>query len=60
LLAHRSRLIAPDFPGYGKTTVPAEFAYIFDNLANATIALLASLQIKAYAMYVFEYGTAGG
>jgi pimeloyl-ACP methyl ester carboxylesterase len=60
LLAHRFHLIAEDFPGYDQTTFPADFAYTFDNLANATIALLAALQIRTYAMYVFEYGAAVG
>ena len=50
LLAHQFHLIAPDFPGYGQTTV----------LANVTIALLAALQISSYAMYVFDYGAAVG
>jgi pimeloyl-ACP methyl ester carboxylesterase len=60
LLARQFHLIAPDFPGYGQTTVPADFAYTFDNLANVTIALLAALQISSYAMYVFDYGAAVG
>ena len=60
LLAHQFHLIALDFPGYGQTTVPADFSYTFDNLANVTIALLAALQISSYAMYVFDYGAAVG
>ena len=60
LLAHKYHLIAPDFPGYGQTTVPADFAYTFDNLANVTIALLSALQISSYAIYVFDYGAAVG
>jgi pimeloyl-ACP methyl ester carboxylesterase len=60
LLAHRFHLIADDFPGYDQTTFPADLAYTFDNLANATIALLAGLQIRTYAMYVFECGAAVG
>lgn len=60
LLAHKYHLIAPDFPGYGQTTVPADFAYTFGNLANVTIALLTALQISSYAIYVFDYGAAVG
>lgn len=60
LLSEQFHIIAPDFPGYGLTTAPADFAYTFDNLAGVTVALLATLQIDTYAMYVFDYGAAVG
>lgn len=60
LLSHKYHIIAPDFPGYGLTTAPADFQYTFDNLAKVTIALLAALQISSYAIYVFDYGAAVG
>jgi pimeloyl-ACP methyl ester carboxylesterase len=60
LLAHRFHLIVLAFPVYGQTTGPAEFAYAFDNLANAMIALLAAIQISAYAMHVFDCSAAVG
>ncbi|KAF4464480.1 Epoxide hydrolase [Fusarium albosuccineum] len=60
LLAPKYHIIAPDFPGYGQTTAPASFDYTFDNLADATLALLTALQIASYAMYVFDYGAAVG
>lgn len=60
LLSHKYHLIAPDFPGYGLTTAPADFAYTFDNLAATTLALLTHLHISSYAIYVFDYGAAVG
>lgn len=60
LLSEKYHIIAPDFPGYGQTTVPPGYAYTFDNLASVTIALLSALQISSYAIYVFDYGAAVG
>src|SRR5258708_12391547 len=36
-LADRYRVLAPDYPGFGHSSMPprAEFAYTFDNLARA-------------------------
>jgi pimeloyl-ACP methyl ester carboxylesterase len=56
LLAHKYHIIAPDLPGFGLTKAPEDFVYTFDNLANVILALLASLQISSYAIYVFDYG----
>lgn len=56
LLAHKYHIIAPDFPGFGLTQAPSDFAYNFDNLAAVIEAFLATLQITSYAVYVFDYG----
>lgn len=58
LLATRYRVIAPDFPGYGFTNVPAErnYKYTFANLTLTTAAFLDALQIKRFAVYIFDYG----
>lgn len=57
-LADRYRVIAPDLPGFGFTEVPAErkFTYSFDALAQTTLTFVDVLQIKHYALYVFDYG----
>jgi len=60
LLSHKYHIIAPDFPGFGLTQAPADFTYTFDNLAAVTEALLATLQITSYAIYVFDYGAPVG
>jgi predicted dienelactone hydrolase len=53
LISHKYHIVALDFPGYGLTMAPADFAYTFENLASVTIAFLAALQISSYAIYVF-------
>lgn len=58
LLATRYRVIAPDLPGFGFTTVPAErnYVYTFDDLAVTIGAFVDALELKKYALYVFDYG----
>jgi len=58
LLATRYRVIAPDFPGYGFTEVPAErkYAYTFASLTRTTEAFLDALKIQKFAVYIFDYG----
>jgi pimeloyl-ACP methyl ester carboxylesterase len=62
LLADRFRVIAPDLPGFGFTVVPASrnYVYSFDNLAVTISAFLEALQLKRYALYVFDYGAPTG
>src|SRR5882724_10030246 len=57
-LADRYRVIAPDFPGFGFTEVPEQrnYKYSFDALANTMLAFTDALQLKRYALYVFDYG----
>jgi pimeloyl-ACP methyl ester carboxylesterase len=60
LLSHKYHIVALDFPGYGLTKAPSDFAYTFENLASVTLAFLAALQISSYSIYVFDYGAAVG
>ncbi len=62
LLATRYRVIAPDLPGFGFTSVPAErnYVYTFDNLALTAEAFVQALGLKKYALYVFDYGAPVG
>ena len=61
-LADRYRVIAPDYPGFGFTEVPEQrrYKYSFDALANAVLAFTDALQLKRYALYVFDYGAPVG
>src|ERR1700743_169180 len=61
-LADRYRVIAPDFPGFGFTEVPAErnYTYTFDALAKTIEAFVDALDLKKYAMYIFDYGAPTG
>jgi pimeloyl-ACP methyl ester carboxylesterase len=58
LLAHRYRVIAPDLPGYGFTVVPEgrQYKYTFDNIATTIQAFVDALELKKFAIYVFDYG----
>jgi pimeloyl-ACP methyl ester carboxylesterase len=61
-LADRYRVIAPDYPGFGFTEVPEQrhYKYSFDALANTMQAFTEALQLKHYALYVFNYGAPVG
>jgi pimeloyl-ACP methyl ester carboxylesterase len=61
-LADRYRVIAPDLPGFGQTTLlPREqFAYTFDNLTRVIDGFTERLGLTRYAIYVFDYGSPVG
>jgi len=61
-LADRYRIIAPDLPGFGFTEVPAgrPYRYTFDALAGTILAFTDALELKRYALYVFDYGAPTG
>lgn len=56
------RVIAPDLPGFGFTEIPSSLNYknTFANLADTTAAFLDVLQVKHFAVYVFDYGAPTG
>ncbi|KAI5457060.1 putative hydrolase [Mariannaea sp. PMI_226] len=61
LLADRGyEVFAPDLPGYGFTTVPAGYVYTFKNIANTIDAFVAALNLKKFAIYIFDYGAPTG
>jgi pimeloyl-ACP methyl ester carboxylesterase len=57
-LADKYHLVAPDYPGYGYSSMPPrdKFAYTFDNLANVIDQFTDKLGLKRYALYVQDYG----
>jgi pimeloyl-ACP methyl ester carboxylesterase len=57
-LADRYHLVAPDYPGYGHSSMPPrdKFAYTFDNLAAVIDAFTEKLGLTNYALYVQDYG----
>jgi len=61
-LADRYRVIAPDLPGFGFTEVPEQrnYKYSFDDLALTLLAFTDALNLKRYALYVFDYGAPTG
>ena len=61
-LADKYRVIAPDLPGFGFTEVPEKrnYKYTFDALAKTILAFTDALELKRYALYVFDYGAPTG
>lgn len=61
-LADRYHLIAPDYPGYGHSSMPAhdKFEYTFDNLARVVDQFTEKLGLTKYAIYVQDYGAPVG
>src|SRR5262249_26237814 len=57
-LADRYRVLAPDYPGFGHSSMPPrhEFAYTFDNLAAVVEEFTTILGLSKYALYVQDYG----
>lgn len=51
-------LIAPDYPGYGRSEQPpiAEFNYTFENMSNIVKTLLDELGIAKFSLYLMDYG----
>ncbi|MBV7534155.1 alpha/beta hydrolase [Duganella sp. sic0402] len=62
LLATKYKVIAPDLPGFGFTSVPAgrNYVYTFDNLTATLDALVQKLKLEKYALYAFDYGAPTG
>jgi len=62
LLATRYHVIAPDLPGFGQTKAPkrGQFDYTFDNLAKVVEGFTDALQLRRYALYIFDYGAPTG
>ena len=61
-LADRFHVIAPDYPGFGQSGTPdrARFSYSFAHYAEVVDALLATLRVDRYALYVQDYGAPVG
>jgi pimeloyl-ACP methyl ester carboxylesterase len=61
-LSDKYRVIAPDLPGFGFTEVPEKrnYKYTFDTLALTLQAFTDAMQLKRYALYVFDYGAPTG
>lgn len=57
-LAEKFHVIAPDYPGFGNSSMPAlsEFEYSFANLAKITDTFLSKVGAEKYTMYVMDYG----
>ena len=61
-LGDRYRVVAPDYPGYGHSSMPARerFKYTFDNLAKVMDDFADKVGLSKYAIYVQDYGAPVG
>lgn len=57
-LADQYHVIAPDYPGFGHSSMPPhdKFSYTFDNLAGVIDKFTDELKLEKYALYVQDYG----
>lgn len=61
LLASKGyRVIAPDLPGFGFTEVADGYEYTFNNIAETIDAFVEGLELKKFAIYIFDYGAPTG
>ncbi len=62
LVADKYHVVAPDYPGFGHSSMPPhdKFTYTFDNLAKIMDEFAEKLGLKKYAIYVQDYGAPVG
>ena len=57
-LSDKYHIVAPDYPGYGNSSMPAlgEFEYTFDRMAQIIEAFTEQLGLESYTIYLMDYG----
>ena len=62
LLADEYHVVAPDYPGFGHSSMPSrdQFPYTFDNLAKVIDEFTEKVGLSKYALYVQDYGAPVG
>jgi pimeloyl-ACP methyl ester carboxylesterase len=62
LLSNNYNVLAPDYPGFGFTQVPESrnYTYTFENLTTTVEKFLDALDIKTFAMYIYDFGAPVG
>ena len=61
-LADQYHLVAPDYPGYGFSSMPAvnEFDYSFDNVARLIGKFVDEIGVDKFSVYLMDYGAPVG
>ncbi len=61
-LADEYHLVAPDYPGYGFSSMPSvdEFDYSFDNIARIIGKFIDEIGLDKYSLYLMDYGAPVG
>ena len=62
VLSDRFHLVAPDYPGFGNSSMPRvdEFEYTFDRLSQIIEKFTDRLGLERYSLYVMDYGAPVG
>jgi len=57
-LADEYHLVAPDYPGYGYSSMPGvdEFDYSFDNVASIMEQFVDKIGLQRFSLYLMDYG----
>ena len=57
-LADQYHLVAPDYPGYGYSSMPGvdEFDYSFDNIARLIKKITDEIGLERFSLYLMDYG----
>jgi pimeloyl-ACP methyl ester carboxylesterase len=61
-LGDKFHLVAPDYPGFGYSSMPPvdKFEYTFDHLAEIVDKLITHIGLERYSLYVMDYGAPVG
>ena len=61
-LADKFHLVAPDYPGFGYSSMPPvdRFEYTFDHLAEIVEKFVHQIGLEKYSLYVMDYGAPVG
>ena len=61
-LADKFHLVAPDYPGFGYSSMPSlgEFEYTFDHIADIVDKFITKIGVEKYSLYVMDYGAPVG
>jgi pimeloyl-ACP methyl ester carboxylesterase len=61
-LADKFHLVAPDYPGFGYSSMPPvdKFKYTFDHLAEIIDKFITQIGLERYSLYVMDYGAPVG
>ena len=61
-LAGRYHVLAPDYPGYGRSAMPAydEWDYTFANMARVVEGFMVAKNVDRFSIYLMDYGAPVG
>lgn len=61
-LGDKYHLVAPDYPGFGNSSMPSTkaFEYSFDHLANVIDQFTSAIHLNKFSLYMMDYGAPVG